>query len=364
MNAFPAQQLDDVDYLLEEDAATVGFKPFRDSKDCHIYTDHNGDLKKRSTDPGVERYHPNVEMAARIRGILQDGVTLATAESEGAKSYPIYMIGDKFRFLEEGPPDLSSKTLSGQQSPMPHNIPDSEYEHATPFLGSQHSQIGYQRPPSVEPSESQQSLSRDMHQMVEDLLTPSKIHPQQLTNNANETSYGIHSATALDLFNNMQLQPDHHQQMQSRISGFPGLTSAFAPRPGELGGMGASIPGAGLRLPALRPDGPAAAFNTPIVSAQTQSHPYQISPNGPWNQNRTPPPHMGSQHRPQYNVAQELQKSLAAEYQASGFSNTSSLYQNTPAYGHENNGSRDALPNLQMWNDTQPIRRASPGYHR
>lgn len=386
MNAFPPQHLNEVDYLLEEDATTVGFKPFRDSKDCHIYTDENGEVKKRSTDPGVERYHPNVEMAARIRSILQDGVILATAESNGEKAYPIYMTEDKFRFDEDGSLNLSMERTTEQQSqsPMRPSLPGSEYEHATPFLASKHTQQhSNQRPPSVPPSESQQSFSHSMNQMVDDLLTPSKL--QQNANDANETSYGMHSAASLDLFNNMQLQgtPDRHQAqaMQRRISGipgisgFPGLTSAFAPRPGELGGMtrSGSIPAAGLRLPAIGQE-PAPRFNAPMPSAPSQALPHKSSPNGPWNDNRTPPhintppPPLGSQPRPQFNVAQELQRSLAAEYQPpglSGFSNMSSLYQNTPAYRQQNNGpqnvhkhaARDSLPNLQMWSDAQGYQR-------
>lgn len=388
INAFPPQQLIDVDYLLEEDAATVGFKPFRDSKDCHIYTDDNGEVKKRSTDPGVERYHPNVEMAARIRGILQDGITLATAESKGKKAYPIYMVEDKFRFDDDGSLSLSLERINNQQSqsqsPVRPSLADSEYEHATPFAESQHTQQhSYQRPPSAPPSESQQSFSNSMNQMVDDLLTPSKT--QQNANDSNETSYGMHSAASLDLFSNMQLQgtPDRNQSqaMQRRISGisgFPGLTSAFAPRPGELGGMtrSGSTPGAGLRLAALTSDEPAPPFDAQMASAPTQRHSFQTSPSrsAPWNDNRTPPhlnappPHMNPQPRPHFNVAQELQRSLAAEYQPpglSGFSNTSSLYQNTPAYRQQTNvpqnlrsrGSKDALPNLPIWSDAQ-------GYHR
>ena len=71
---------------------------------------------------------------------------------------------------------------------------------------------------------------------------------------------------------------------------------------------------------------------------------------------------MNARPRPPFNVAQELQRSLAAEYQApglSGFSNTSSLYQNTPAFrqggmppqGLHGHGEREKLPEVGMWND-------------
>ena len=63
--AFPPQNLSEINYLLEEDAATVGLKPFRDSKLCKIYTTGEGHLKPRISDPGIERSHPNIEM---VRG--------------------------------------------------------------------------------------------------------------------------------------------------------------------------------------------------------------------------------------------------------------------------------------------------------
>lgn len=346
VEAFPVQTLKDVDYLLEEDAATVGFKPFRDSKECWLYSDNHGDLKKRSTDPGVERYHPNVEMEARIRGLVKDGIILATAELNGVKRYPIYKLGDKFRFCEE-PPNTPSRRASMESMIRP-SIPLS-YEQNAQFTQDNYA-------PSVDPSESQQSLSRDMHQMVDDLLTPSKQH--SASHPEIDSSYG-----GFDQFANPPggFHPLHHNAspMHRRISGFPGLTSAFAPLPGELG-----------------PSGPAAAFhNAPNAMAAGQSpSPHRFGTNQQWSpHDLTPPgpPHM-AQHNPrqqsrpnqQFNVAQELQKSLMAEYQApgmSGFSNTSSLYQNTQMPGY---------PPQQMWNDPsaqqqqQLGRREQQGYHR
>ena len=68
--AFPPENLSEVDYLLEEDAATVGLKPLRDSELCKLYTDEEGHLKPRISDPGVQRSHPNLEMVSTCYEIL------------------------------------------------------------------------------------------------------------------------------------------------------------------------------------------------------------------------------------------------------------------------------------------------------
>ncbi len=65
-----------VEYLLEEDEDTIGFKPF-DSP--HIRSRYYADdvLKPKYHDPGVERSHPNIEMLVRVREFLNDGLELA-----------------------------------------------------------------------------------------------------------------------------------------------------------------------------------------------------------------------------------------------------------------------------------------------
>jgi hypothetical protein len=70
VGAFPLGNLSAVDYLLEEDAATVGMKPLRDGTLGTIYTNGQGELKPRISDPGVDRSHPNVEMVLKPHTLL------------------------------------------------------------------------------------------------------------------------------------------------------------------------------------------------------------------------------------------------------------------------------------------------------
>jgi hypothetical protein len=98
--AFPPENLMELDYLLEEDAATVGLKPFRDSELCTLYTTADGKLKPRTTDPNVERSHPNLEMRSRVRDLLRDAVVLASNKNKDRKKIPLYRKRSSFKSYE------------------------------------------------------------------------------------------------------------------------------------------------------------------------------------------------------------------------------------------------------------------------
>ena len=65
-----------IEYLLDEDEDTVGFKPLDNKHTKRRYYDRaNLDvLKPRYHDRGIQRHHPNVEMLGRIRDLLTDGM--------------------------------------------------------------------------------------------------------------------------------------------------------------------------------------------------------------------------------------------------------------------------------------------------
>lgn len=76
---FPLGELPEVNYLLEEDTDTLGFKPLQNENTSTRYYVETADgikLKPKCQD-GLEQHHPNVEMLFRIREILADGVRLA-----------------------------------------------------------------------------------------------------------------------------------------------------------------------------------------------------------------------------------------------------------------------------------------------
>jgi hypothetical protein len=77
---FPAEDLPSVEYLLEEDEDTIGFNPLDVERVKRRYFKESGSRKPRWHDHGVARYHPNMEMLARIRDLLMDGLELAIGD--------------------------------------------------------------------------------------------------------------------------------------------------------------------------------------------------------------------------------------------------------------------------------------------
>lgn len=102
-STFPVSDLPLIEYLLDEDEDTVGFKPLDNENTKHRY--YNGiDLvvqKPRYHDRGIQRHHPNVEMLGRVRDLLTDGmlqhsddkVPIKLVDVEGAMT---------FTYVEEG----------------------------------------------------------------------------------------------------------------------------------------------------------------------------------------------------------------------------------------------------------------------
>ena len=75
-STFCDYELPQVEYLLDEDEDTVGFKPLDNENTKRKYYDGaNLDARKpKHHDRGVQRHHPNVEMLGRIRDLLTDGM--------------------------------------------------------------------------------------------------------------------------------------------------------------------------------------------------------------------------------------------------------------------------------------------------
>ena len=80
--SFQVQTLPVVEYLLEEDEDTLGFRPFQSLNNASLrrYGSDSTIRKPRMHDAGIERQHPNAEMLFRVRDFLVDGVELALAD--------------------------------------------------------------------------------------------------------------------------------------------------------------------------------------------------------------------------------------------------------------------------------------------
>ncbi|OJJ48856.1 hypothetical protein ASPZODRAFT_59825 [Penicilliopsis zonata CBS 506.65] len=102
-SSFDVVHLPEVDYLLEEDEETLGFRPLAKECTARRYLDTSGRQKPRVNDLGVERSHPNIEMLYRIREFVIDGLDLVVSSK-----IPIALVDDNdkkiFIYQEEGLP--------------------------------------------------------------------------------------------------------------------------------------------------------------------------------------------------------------------------------------------------------------------
>jgi hypothetical protein len=354
--------------LLEEDAETVGFKPFRDSELCDLYTT-NGDLKARFTDPGVERNHPNIEMLARVRDLLKDAMVLTVnTDRKGKKIAPIVLIDAEFRFVEDDLP-LSSPIIGQSHQYMAKSDDlqaDNVLDPINPYCE--------ERAPSVAPSDSHQSMTTDMYRMVDDLVTPSSELKFSSMQPSNETSYGMHSFTANEIF--APIDPSgrpvsRHQPSPTPFPSLPGIyNSPFSPQPGELSTTSPDRPSTAVLLSSLQlgdrlPPDTAATFEEATSYGTRQFN--------PWGKEISSQSLVTS--TPQHNVGQALHQSLAQQYSlsSSSFSHPSSLYPSTPRlnaarryggnllshndstiYASASDFDRAAMLQSSIWNGSQP----------
>ena len=82
VSSFPVSSLPSpIEYLLEEDEDTLGFKPFDNERVHRKYcSEATGSRKPKWHDRGAHRQHPNIEMLGRIRDILTDGMVIVSQQ--------------------------------------------------------------------------------------------------------------------------------------------------------------------------------------------------------------------------------------------------------------------------------------------
>ncbi|RDW89348.1 hypothetical protein BP6252_01380 [Coleophoma cylindrospora] len=332
-NFFPVVELPEVNYLLEEDETTIGFKPFRDGNippQCNLYHDENG-LKPRMTDPGIKRSHPNIEMQARVRDIMLCGLTIAV---DAKFPVSIDQTTSTFNYVEAGLPATSPVHNDHQESSLASvALPQPKYAHtASNYKAAAHLKQYNDDVASV--TESARSMETFMHDMVDSLLEPSTTKHL----NSDETSYGMHSHTANEVFAvpDAQNGTQNHRQsfstpkMLPSLGGMGGIwSSPFTPHPNELQSMSPDRPSTARQLSPLQLATHEQQAQTAVALDEMTS--FASSARNSWGAPPSQP------------VSQMLQDTLAQQYaqfpQSSGFTNTSSIYENnTPALGTRNVG--------------------------
>lgn len=97
------EDLDEITYMLEEDADTIEFKPLQHARTKKIWNyKTTGQAKPRFSDHGVERASADLEMLARVREFLTDGLFLANDDD----SAPIKLRGTRILHRDAEEPEV------------------------------------------------------------------------------------------------------------------------------------------------------------------------------------------------------------------------------------------------------------------
>lgn len=345
---YPVESLGPVNYLLEEDETTVGFKPLRDpslSDHCNLYIDVNGTLKPHITDLGTKRCLPLEEMQARIRNILLCALTL----HEDANCPIILDVETRvFIFVEEGLAIASASSPVQAPTPSFKSPMKTNCKSAVAETGRRNRAVVPDE--SVAASDSHNSIDSYFNHMVDNLVEPSGSRPMA----SNETSYGMHSRTANEVFvpigsNGFQ---SHQVQSPPMLPSIPGSglwNSAFTPQPNELQAVSPNRPGTGRQLSPMplstRQEQLEAAEHLERVTGYRRSSIDRSEKMTGWGKS---PQNSWGGHRVSQRSSQEvndiLQRSLAEQFNpvpvpSSFFSDSSSLYaNNTPLNRQHLNG--------------------------
>jgi hypothetical protein len=247
----------------------------------------------------------------------------------GEKIAPIHLAEVKFCFIEEGLPmsPVASQQTSG-------NITSGYSEGTSISKISETAQLeenNLPRAQSVAGSDSHQSMSTDMYRMVDDLVTPGVSQRPRPPPNSNETSYGMHSLTAAEVFapQDVDARPvSRHQGSPTPFPSLPGIyNSPFSPQPGELQTHSPGQSGPATRLSSLQIGSSQQQYAA--ATAMDQSIGFTSGQRTSWG-DHNPSPRLTSS-TPQQSVSRMLQASLAQQYTPtpSVFSHPSSLYGGT-----------------------------------
>ena len=271
---FSASDLPAIEYLLEEDEDTLGFKPFESVNVQKRYCNpETGSPKPLFHAADIKRQHPNVEMLGRIRDFLTDGLILAMDEASSiiqwiessltySQSIPIELLAGTttFAYREEGMPSELMASPEGHHATISSTSLDREDISLVKQANANFAK-------SIINDEASQSASVSisanlvMNEMVDNIVgseatNDSECHKYDampfrapptppsysfddspVKTGGNDTSYGIFgSSTAQDFLND----PDYNTPRQASQQGTPRpllpsiYNTVFAPTPDEV----------------------------------------------------------------------------------------------------------------------------------
>jgi hypothetical protein len=333
VNVFPPLEIKSVRYLLEEDENTIGFKPFWDPKypqDCNPYLDDvSHTLKSRLTDHGVERHLPVMEMHSRIRDILLCGLVLQAQDQY--PDVPMTVRDGVFVYIEEGLP-MANVTSPVQSFPPSHTPNITAQTSTQPDVHQKVNGNTLVVPArSIAASDSHASTDNEMNRLVDDLVEPPKNKPS----GSDETSYGMHSFTANEIFPHISSNRNHHTRVQSIPKILPSLpgygSKTWAPQPDELnyspGGRNTGFT-ATLSPFGVGPSHPRVEGAVHVGQATG----YGSMAQRPWEENQ--PPLSPKSPTNNQHSHEQIARSAISLTMDSDFMDNSSVYANTPAFGN------------------------------
>lgn len=160
---FPVQMLPEISYLLEEDVDAIAFKPLESDRSNKLWENASSGVRKPKFSQS-SRSDPNVEMLARIRELLVDGLLLAVDDA-----VPVNF--DGLRFSVDSGGQLSAITdqtpeahLNGQQNHISHEPPILQ-----PSSHAMQNVLPVSAPALSSETEHQEA---EMSRMVDDLVGP------------------------------------------------------------------------------------------------------------------------------------------------------------------------------------------------
>jgi hypothetical protein len=236
-------------YMLEEDADTLGFKPLlnEDTKIIRNWSS-NGILKPRFSDAGVNCLSPDEEMLARLKDLLEDGIYLCHDDQQA----PLTLLGTRIYFGQ--PPEEAIKAAEEAKKQPPKPMPKPKplsYAKAAARSHPKPSATAPQRTNTTSSTTSSRVQQNQMRRMVNDLVdedddnnpvTPPQqhaVHPTIITNGEADHLNGIGGVPSI--VNDVSAVPSYQPKIPTAPVAIPGRQMPIGTPPTVRKDLPASI---------------------------------------------------------------------------------------------------------------------------